>query len=96
MTLIPLVQHFLSYDGPNVNTTAFRLIALQPLPEAMWLRLDAKIPFDWDNHTTPATFETELGKMLGPKWGVYGTSFVGIGGDRPYDWGIGIAIRFRL
>ena len=40
--------------------------------------------------------ETELGKMLGPKWGVYGTSFVGIGGDRLYDWGIGIAIRFRL
>jgi len=96
LTLIPLVQHFVSYDGPDVSTTAIRVIAIQPLPESMWLKLDLKVPFDWENDTVPATFETELGKMLNSKVGVYGTIAVGLGGDRPYDWGIGPAIRFRF
>ncbi len=86
----------MSYDGPSVNTTAFRLIALQPLPEAMWLRLDARVPYDWQDGTLPASFEIELGKMLGPKWGIFGTGFAGIGGDRPYEWGFGAAVRFRF
>jgi len=30
--LVPLVQQFVSYDGPDVNTTAFRLIAIQSMP----------------------------------------------------------------
>jgi len=95
LTLIPFVQHFLSYDGPSVNITAFRLIALKPLPDSMWLRLDAKLPFDWANDTVPASLEVELGKMLG-SWGVYGTGFFGIGGDRLYDWGVGTGIRFTF
>ncbi len=95
LTLIPFVQQFLSIDGPNVNITAFRLIALQPLPDAMWLRLDAKLPFDWTHDTVPASFEVELGKMLGG-WGVFGTGFFGIGGDRLYDWGVGVGLRFTF
>lgn len=96
LTLIPFVQQFLSYDGPSVNTTAFRLIALQPLPNSMWLRLDTKVPFDWVHDTVPASFEVELGKMFDPTWGVYGTGFFGIGGDRLYDWGVGAAVRFAF
>ena len=95
LTLIPFVQQFLSYDGPSVNITAFRLIALQPLPDSMWLRLDTKLPFDWENDTVPASFEVELGKMF-EGWGVYGTGFVGIGGDRLYDWGVGAGVRFSF
>lgn len=96
LTLIPFVQHFVSYDGPSVNTTAFRVIALQPLPNSMWLKCDGKLPFDWENDTVPASIEVELGKMFGPKWGVYCTGFGGIGEDRPYDWGAGIGFRFRF
>lgn len=96
LTLIPLVQQFLSYDGPSVNTTAFRLIALQPLPDSMWLRLDGRIPYDWENDAVPASFEVELGRMFSPRWGVFGTSFIGIGGDRSYEWGLGAAVRFRF
>ena len=96
LTLIPLVQQFLSYDGPSVNITAFRLIALKPLPNAMWLRLDTKIPFDWENDTVPASFEVELGKMFEGGWGLYGTGFFGIGGDRLYDWGVGTGLRFTF
>lgn len=96
LTLIPLIQHFESYEGPDVSTTAIRMIALKPLPESMWLRLDLKVPLDWENDTVPATFEAELGKMLNSKIGIYGTGAVGLGGDRPYDWGLGPAIRFRF
>ncbi len=96
LTLVPLIQHFQGYDGPDVETTSLRLIALQPLPDRAWLRLDAKIPFDWENNTVPAVFETELGKMISPNVGVFTTFFVGIGADRPYDWGIGPAIRLRF
>jgi len=47
--LIPLVQQFLSYSGEDVNTTAFRLIAIKPLPGKMWTKLDAKVPIDWEH-----------------------------------------------
>lgn len=43
-TLIPLVQHFVSYSGDDVNQTAFRLIGLQRLPHRFWGKLDAKGP----------------------------------------------------
>jgi len=53
--LIPLVQQFWNYSGQDVNTTAFRLIAMQPLPRQMWLKLDAKVSVDWENDlATPA------------------------------------------
>ena len=49
-TLIPLVQHFMSYDGNDVNQTAFRLIGMHALPQhKMWLKLDAKVPVDWQH-----------------------------------------------
>ncbi len=94
--LVPLVQHFQSYDGPDVSTTAFRLIAIQSLPKDFWGKLDAIVPIEWKNgNAVPATAEVQLGKMFSPSFGVYVDGLVGIGGDRPYDWGVGVGIRFN-
>lgn len=60
--LIPLVQHFVEYDGPEINTTAVRLIAIQTLPKDFWGKLDAIIPIEWENdNAVPATAELQLG-----------------------------------
>ena len=93
--LVPLVQHFVAYNGPAVNQTALRLIAIQTLPNDFWGKLDAKVPLDWENDTIPATAELQLGKMFTPSFGTYVDGLVGIGTDRPYDWGIGVGVRFN-
>ena len=94
--LVPLVQHFIGFDGPDVNMTAFRLIAIQPLPNNYWGKLDAKIPVDWEHdNAIPATAEVQLGKMLTPAFGTYVDGLVGVGGDKPYDWGVGVGLRFN-
>jgi len=96
ITLIPLVQHFFDYSGEDVSTTAFRLIALKPLPQKMWLKLDAKVPVDWENdQAVPATAELQLGKSINKSVGLYVDGLVGIGTDRPYDWGVGLGVRFN-
>ncbi len=96
-TILPVVQHFLSVDGDtNINTTGFRLIVIQPLAEGWWVKGDLRTPYDWENDAIPATLEVELGKMLSPNFGLFGTSFTGFGGDRPYEWGIGAGVRFRF
>ena len=83
--LVPLVQHFLSYDGPSVNATALRLIAIQTLPNNFWGKLDAKVPIDWQHDDAmPITTEVQLGKMFTPTRGVYTDALVGVGGDKPY------------
>lgn len=93
-TLIPLVQHFLSYDGDNVNQTAFRLIGMQQLPQQMWLKLDAKVPVSWhDDEAIPASAELQWGKMFNARFGAYIDGLVGVGGDRPYDYGVGLGVR---
>lgn len=94
--LVPLVQHFLSYDGPDVNDTAFRMIAIQSLPNNFWGKLDAKVPVQWDNdEAIPATAEIQFGKMFNPSFGVYTDALFGVGGDRPYEWGVGLGLRFN-
>ena len=96
VTLIPLVQQFLDYSGEDVNTTALRLIGLKPLPKKMWVKLDAKVPIDWERgNAIPATAELQLGKSINKNVGIYIDGLVGIGSDRPYDWGIGTGIRFN-
>ena len=93
-TLIPLVQQFISYSGEDINTTAFRLIAIQPLPAQMWLKLDGKVPIDWENdEAIPATAEVQLGKNLSKNAALYIDGLVGIGGDRPFEWGAGVGLR---
>jgi len=94
--LVPLVQHFVDYDGPNVNTTAFRLIAIQSLANHFWGKLDAIVPVDWEHdNANPATVEVQLGKMFAPWFGTYVDGLVGVGTDRPYDWGVGVGVRFN-
>ena len=93
--LVPLVQHFVEYDGADVNQTSFRLIAIQSLPDNFWGKLDAKVPVDWENDAVPASAEAQLGRMFTPSFGAYVDGLLGIGGDRPYDWGVGVGLRFN-
>ena len=94
--LVPLVQHFVEYSGPDVNQTAFRLIAIQSLPNKFWGKLDAKVPVDWENdNAVPATTEVQLGRMFTPSFGTYLDGLIGIGADRPYDWGMGVGVRYN-
>ena len=95
LSVIPLVQHFSDYDGKTVNTTAFRAIVMMPLPEKSWLKLDAKVPIDWENDKEiPATAELQLGRTYRKGVGAFADFLVGLGSDRPYDWGLGAGIRF--
>ena len=94
--LIPLIQHFLEYSGPDVNTTAFRLIAIQSFSKGFWGKLDAIVPVAWANdNAVPATGEVQLGKMFSPSFGSYVDVLAGIGGDKPYTWGIGLGVRLN-
>lgn len=91
--LVPLIQHFFSYNGQKVSTTSVRLIAVQPLPKAFWGKLDFKVPIDWENDIVPATAEIQFGKMFFPSFGVYLDGMVGIGDYKPYEWGVGLGLR---
>ena len=93
--LVPIVQDYVEYDGPDVNKTAFRLIAIQSFSNNFWGKLDAKIPIDWENDTVPASAEMQLGKMFMPSFGAYVDGLLGIGSDKPYDWGVGVGVRFN-
>ena len=94
-TLIPLVQHFESYSGEDVSETAFRLTALQTLPDKVWAKADLKAPYDWENDKVPASVEFQLGKSFTPSFGAYIDLQAGIGGDRSYDWATGVGLRFN-
>lgn len=94
--LIPLVQHFVEYDGPDVNQTAFRMIAIKSLPNKFWGKLDAIVPVDWEHdNAIPATVEVQIGKTFTPGFAAYVDGLVGIGDDKPYDWGVGVGLRFN-
>jgi hypothetical protein len=94
--IVPLVQHFVEYSGPDVNTTAFRLIAIQKLQNKCWVKLDAKLPVDWEHdEDIPSTVEVQLGKMYTRAFGLYMDGLVGVGGHKPYDWGVGVGMRFN-
>jgi len=94
--LVPLAQHFVEFSGPNVNQTAFRLIAIQSFSNNFWGKLDAKVPVDWENdNAIPATAEVQIGRMFMPSFGTYLDGLIGIGVDRPYDWGVGLGVRFN-
>ncbi|WP_171241512.1 hypothetical protein [Ruegeria sp. HKCCA5491] len=96
LTLIPLLQHFASYNGPtDINQTAMRLIALQPFGDGYWAKADIKAPYDWENDAWPATAEFQIGKNLSPGIAIYADFLIGIGSDRPYDKGAGLGLRFN-
>ncbi len=93
--LIPLAQHFFSYNGPDVSTTGLRLIAIKPFDGGYWAKLDAIAPYDWENKVWRSTVNLQFGYNLGPTWAIYADGFVGIGHDRPYDFGAGVGLRFK-
>jgi hypothetical protein len=97
LTLIPLLQQFVSYDGDtDVNQTSARLIAIKPFGEGYWVKLDAKIPYDWENEQWPVNAEIQVGYNFGPSWAIYADGLVGIGSDRPYDAGAGLGLRYKF
>jgi len=95
LVLIPLLQHFTSISGVDVNQTAARLIAIKPFGKGYWAKLDAKIPYDWEAKTWPISAEFQVGYNFGPSWAVYAEGLLGIGNDRPYDAGGGLGLRFK-
>lgn len=94
LIIIPLVQHYADYSGDEVSITAGRLIGLWKLPKGYWGKLDAKVPYDWDNKSWPASAEIQLGRMFSTRFGLYLEALTGVGTDRSYDWGAGIGLRF--
>ena len=93
--IVPLIQQYFSYNGPKVNTTAFRVIVIQSFQKEFWGKLDVKIPIEWANgNAVPMTAEIQLGKMFEPWFGTYIDGYVGIGQSRPYNWGAGLGFRF--
>ena len=95
LTVIPLVQHFTSYNGPAINTTSARLIALQPFGDGFWAKADVKLPYDWVNTNWPITAEAQLGYNFNKTTAIYVDGLVGVGSARPYDAGVGIGLRFK-
>ncbi len=96
LTLIPLVQHFESYNGDtDVSQTAMRLIALQPFGEGWWAKADFKVPYDWENSAWPASAEVQIGKNLNKSVALYTDLLLGVGSDRTFDQGIGVGLRFK-
>lgn len=94
LMLIPLLQHYVEYDGDEVNLTAARLIGLWKLDRGYWGKLDAKLPYDWDDEVFPASAEVQLGRMFNPRFGLYFEGLAGLGNERAYNWGLGIGLRF--
>lgn len=96
LVLIPLIQHYASYNGPgDISQTAMRLIALQPFGNGFWFKADLKAPYDWSKDSWPATAELQVGKNLSSGVAVYVDFLLGIGSDRPYDKGAGLGLRFN-
>jgi hypothetical protein len=94
-TVIPLLQHETEFSGEEVNITSIRLLALQTLPRNTWLKLDAIVSVDWENdRQTPSFAELQYGRQFTSTFGVYAEAMVGIGNDKPYDWGFGLGFRF--
>jgi hypothetical protein len=95
--LIPLVQHFHSYNGDaDIDVSVFRFIALQVLPGGWWSKADIKIPYDWENERWPVNGEVELGTMLTKRMGLYAKGLAGVGGHRPFDWGVTAGVRVNF
>ena len=81
LVLIPLLQHFVSYNGEDVNQTSARLIALKPFGKGYWAKLDAKVPYDWENERWPISGEVQVGYNFGPSWALYVDGLIGVGSD---------------
>ncbi len=96
--LIPLLQHFVSYrsSDTDVSTTSIRLIAIRPFGKGYWGKVDAKIPYDWENEEWLPTAEVQLGYNINELVALFVEGLVGVGKDRPYDGGGGLGLRLKF
>ena len=94
LTLIPLVQHYSEYSGDDIDITAGRLIGLYKFSGGYWGKLDAKLPYDWNDEEVSSIVEVQIGRMFTPGFGLYLEGLAGIGDDRGYNWGAGLGLRF--
>jgi hypothetical protein len=100
--IVTLVQYFQSYDTDSstrtVRRTGPRLIWIRNLPVLKgWFKADYKAQIDHqDGGKYTSILELQLGKMLGPRVGVYGEAFFGddVLNSGQYDMGAGIGLRF--
>lgn len=69
---------------------------LRPFGDGYWVKLDAKIPYEWEDDEIPANAELQLGYNLSPSRAVYAEGLLGVGGDRSYDAGAGLGLRFKF
>ena len=96
LAIIPLAQHFVSYNGTtDVKTTSGRLIAILPFGEGYWLKADVRAPYDWINDLWQPTAEIEIGYNINKGTAIYVDGLVGFGNARPYDSGLGFGLRFK-
>ncbi len=71
------------------------MIALQLLPRQMWLKADVIVPYDWETDTVPAQAELQFGMNVNKNVALYVDAIVGVGGDKLFDWGIGVGLRMK-
>ena len=97
--IVTLVQYFDSYStqsaAPDVRSTGPRVIFIRQIPEIRgWLKIDNKFLINHeDGGATTNLVEAQLGTMLTPRIGLYGEYLLRTGGQKPYDWGAGVAVR---
>jgi len=96
LVLIPLAQHFVSYNGPtDVDTTSIRLIALKPFGKGYWAKADLKFPYDWHTNVWSPSAELQVGYNVNQRVAVYAEGLVGLGSYRTYNQGIGFGLRIK-
>ena len=94
--ILPLVQHFTSFNGKtDINTTAARLIVIKPFGQGYWAKGDLKVPYDWEGNLWPVTAELQIGYNINSQWAVFADGLLGVGGDRPFHSGLGVGLRFK-
>lgn len=100
--IVTLLQYYHSYDTDNAfdgdrRETGPRLIWIRSLPQlGGWFKADLKMIIDHeDDENFDQTLELQLGKMLTPRFGVYGEIFLGddVLDSNAYDMAVGIGIR---
>jgi hypothetical protein len=95
--LAPSLVHSVSFAGDgaraNVNITTLDLYFVPNLGKSKFLMtLDPALTRDWERRTNYFTLAVTAGVKLGPMLGGQGQftikPSVGMGGDRPYNWGM--------
>lgn len=57
LMLTPLIQHYESYNGNDLRLTAARLVVLKNLAEESWMKMDFKVPYDWNTYKIESAIE---------------------------------------